>query len=180
MSKLGYLKVVSLSPGTFAGGLMVVDDRGLPIDFRYTDPVTPSKVQQLLYGKALDRYVRQDVIFKHLTEKMEQRPALLLVDDEHLLGLSASVPVAMVVETRMPPLREGAYSQPITATEFLLQLGETGSPIRVRLANSEPGAAEKVSELLLEAARQGLDPAEPFGRIRGALDVLCAPSSARE
>jgi hypothetical protein len=88
--------------------------------------------------------------------------------------------MAMVVETRMPPLKEGSFSQPISDTEFLLQLGETGSPIRVRLPKAEPGAAEKVSDLLLDAARQGLDPAEPFGRIRGALDELCRPSSARE
>ena len=180
MTKLGYLKIVNLGAHSFAGGLMIVDARGLPLDFRYTDPVVPSRVQQVLYGKALDRHVRQDVIFKHLAEKMEPRPALLLVDDELLLGLSAAVPVVMVLETRLSPLREVAQLQTVSETEYLLQAGETGSPLRLKLGKPEPGLVEKVVEILLEVVAEGLDPVEPFGRIRGAVDTLCAPSSAHE
>lgn len=178
--KLGYLKVVNLPGGSFAGGVMVVDSRGLPLDFRYTDPVTPSKVQQVLYGKSLDRHVRQDVIFKHLAEKLEPRPALLLVDDELLLGLTASVPIALVVETRLAPLREATTLQTVSETEYLLQAGETGSPLRIKLSKAEPGGAEKIAELLLEANSEGLDPTEPFLRIKAALNELCAPSLVRE
>jgi hypothetical protein len=180
VTKLGYLKIVNLGPHAFAGGLMIVDARGLPLDFRYTDPVNPSKVQQILYGKALDRHVRQDVIFKHLAEKMEPRPALLLVDDEVLLGLGASVPVVMVVETRLAPLREVAQLQPASETEYLLQAAETGSPLRLKLPKAEAGLPEKVAEFLLEAVSQGLDPVEPFNRIRGAVEALCVPSSVHE
>jgi hypothetical protein len=180
MDKLGYLKIINLGPHAFAGGLMIVDTRGLPLDFRYTDPVSPTKVQQVLYGKALDRHVRQDVIFKHLAEKLEPRPALLMVDDELLLGLGASVPVVMVLETRLAPLREIAQLQMVSDTEYLLQAGETGSPLRIKLSKAEPSLAEKVAEILLHAVAQGMDPVEPFGRIRGAVDALCAPSSAQE
>jgi hypothetical protein len=180
MNKLGYLKIVNLGAHAFSGGLMIVDTRGLPQDFRYTDPVNPSKVQQILYGKALDRHVRQDVIFKHLAEKMEPRPALLLVDDELLVGLAASVPVVLLTETRLAPMREVAQLQPVTETEYLLQAGETGSPLRMKFAKNEPGLPEKVAALLLEAVANGMDPVEPFVRIRGAVDTLCAPSSAHE
>lgn len=178
--KLGYLKIITLSPGSFAGGLMVVDGRGLPLDFRYTDAVTPSRVQQILYGKALDRHVRQDVIFKHLAEKIEPRPAMLFVDDEHLLSLGASVPVVLVTETRLAPLRELAQMQEVTDHEFLLQVAETGSPIRFKLPKADPALAEKVASSLLAAVQQGLDPVEPFSRVRGAVETLCVPSSARE
>lgn len=180
MTKLGYMKIVNLGPHAFAGGLMIVDARGLPLDFRYTDPVNPSKVQQILYGKALDRHVRQDVIFKHLAEKMEPRPDLLLVDDELLLTLPAVVPVVMVLETRLSPLREVAQLQMVTDTEYLLQAGETGSPLRLKFAKSEAGLPTKVADLLLEVVAEGLDPVEPFNRIRGAVETLCAPSSAHE
>ena len=180
MSKLGYMKIVNLGSHAFAGGLMIVDGRGLPLDFRYTDPVQPSRVQQILYGKALDRHVRQDVIFKHLAEKMEPKPAMLLVDDELLLGLASSVPMAMVLETRLSPLRELAQLQTVSETEYLLPAAETGSPLRIKLAAAEPGLAEKVAELLLEAVSEGLDPVEPVNRIRGAVETLCAPSSAHE
>ncbi|MDB5099297.1 MAG: hypothetical protein JWM80_3718 [Cyanobacteria bacterium RYN_339] len=180
MIALAYVKIVALPGNAFAGGVMVVDGRGLPLDFRYTEPVQPSKVQQVLYGKSLDRHVRQDVIFKQLAAKIDPRPALVLVDDEILLGLAAAASVALVVETRLTPLREVALVQTVTDQEVLLQAGETGSPLRVKIAKAEPGGAEKAAEALLEAARQGLDLTEPFNRIRGALEVLCSASSARE
>jgi hypothetical protein len=177
---LAYVKIIALPGNAFAGGVMVVDGRGLPLDFRYTEPVQPSKVQAVLYGKSLDRHVRQDVIFKQLAGKIDPRPAVVLVDDETLVGQAAAAPVALAVETRLTPLREVGLIQPVNEHEFLLQTGETGSPLRVKLAKAEPGGFEKVGDFLLDAAHQGLDPIEPFNRIRGALEVLCSASSVRE
>jgi hypothetical protein len=180
LTKLAYIKIVALTPSSFAGGVMVVDLRGLPLDFRYTDPVQPSRVQQLLFGKALDRHVRQDVIFKHLAEKLEPKPTFLLVDDELLLNLSGAAPVVLVTETRLAPLREASQLQSATDAEFLLQVGEAGSPLRFKLGKPEPGLAEKVADAFLEAARQGLEIVEPFSRIRGAVNELCSAPSTRE
>lgn len=176
--RLAYVKIASIAPGTYAGGLMVVDARGLPVDFKYTEPVVPSKLQQVLYGKSLDKHVRHDVIFKHLLERLDPRPTLVLVDEEGLLGLPASVPLAYVVETRMAPLREVATLAPTAEGEWLLQVAETGSPLRFRLPKGDVGGEGRVAELLLDAAKLGLDPVEPFARVRGALELVCAPSSA--
>jgi hypothetical protein len=178
--KLAYVKIISLPGQSFAGGVMVVDGRGLPLDFRYTEPVQPSKVQQVLYGKSLDRHVRQDVIFKHLAGKLESKPAFVLVDDELLLGLEAAAPTVLVLETRLNPLREIALVQGVSEHEFLLQVGETGSPLRIKIPKADSALEQKVVDTLLESARNGLDPTEPFGRIRGAVEVLCAPSLVRE
>jgi len=181
-ARLAYLRIVTFASGVYAGGVMVVDSRGLPLDFRYTEPLEPTKLQAMLYGKSLDRHVRHDVIFKHLVEKVEPRPALLLVDEEGLLALPAPMPVVFLVETRLPPLREQGV---LTATaepersgaagfsEWLLQVAETGSPLRFRIAKPEPGVETAVAELLLAAVAGGLDPVEPFGRVRGALDLVC-------
>ncbi|HEY9722326.1 MAG TPA: hypothetical protein V6D47_09940 [Oscillatoriaceae cyanobacterium] len=177
--KLAYLKVVHLAPHVYAGGLMVVDERGLPLDFRYTDPVTPSRVQQILYGKALERHVKQDVIFHHLADKIEPKPAFLLVDEEQLLG-ATGVPTVLVVETRLAPLHQATELQVISDVEYLLQLGETGSPLRFKFAKAEPGLADKLADALLAATRQGLEPTEPFGRVRGAVETLCSPSTERD
>ncbi len=178
--RLAYVKITTVGPGTFAGGLMVVDARGLPVDFKYTEPVVPSKLQQVLYGKSLDKHVRQDVIFKHLVERIDPRPTLILVDEEGLLPLAAAAPLVYVVETRLAPLREVATLQATNEGEWLLQVAETGSPLRFRLPRAEAGDESRVAELLLEAARAGLDPVEPFGRVRSALELVCAPSSAAD
>lgn len=173
--RLGYVKIAAVGPGAFAGGLMVVDSRGLPLDFKYTEPVTPSKLQAVLYGKALDKHVRQDVIFKHLVDRLDPRPDVLLVDDEALAGLLAAVPVLFLVETRIPPLREASALQAAAEGEYLLQVSETGSPLRFRVPKGE--APERYAELLVSVARMGLDPVEPFQRVRGALDLVSAEAA---
>jgi hypothetical protein len=91
--------------GAYAGGLMVVDLMGLPLDFRYTEPVTPTRLQEVLYARTLDRYMRAELLFKHLCVRIEPRPALLLVDDEILLTQAAASTVVYVAETRLPPPR---------------------------------------------------------------------------
>lgn len=180
-TRVAYAKIIGQATGSYAGGLMVVDSRGLPLDFRYTDPVVPTKIQQVLYGKTLDRHVRLDVIFKHLLTQLDPRQTtLLFVDDDQLLDLASPVPMAHLVETRMPPLKEvSAYQEVASDGAYLVQATETGSPLRFRVAKREDGAVDRVVNVLVECGSRGLDPAEPFARVRSALEHACLPSSDR-
>lgn len=175
-TRLAYFKTMVWASGAYAGGLLVVDETGLPLDFRYTDPITPTRLQELLYGKTLDRHMRGEVLFKHLCARIDPKPTLLLVDDEHLLAIPAAATVVYAAETRLPPFREAAELQDVSETEWLLQAAETGSPLRYKL--QAPGEEEAVATVILTAAAAGLDPLEPFNRVRGALEVACAPSLA--
>ncbi|MEB3197640.1 MAG: hypothetical protein VKP62_10600 [Candidatus Sericytochromatia bacterium] len=176
--RLAYFKTMAWASGAYAGGLMVVDENGLPLDFRYTDPVQPTRLQEVLYGKSLDRHMRQEVLFKHLTARIDPRPNWLFVDDDQLLHLTACAPVVSLAETRLPPLREAALCQVLSETEWLLQAGETGSPLKFRAYKPESGAIESLVDTLVLVADCGLDPVEPFNRVRQALEIACAPSSA--
>ena len=53
---LGYV-LVDGSEGVFRGAVLVTDFRGIPADFRYTDPLRPSRIEKILYGSALDVYL---------------------------------------------------------------------------------------------------------------------------
>jgi hypothetical protein len=55
---IGYLDVQQLDPAGYLGGLLVVDDFGLPVEFRHSVALRPTKLQRTLYGDALDRYLR--------------------------------------------------------------------------------------------------------------------------
>ena len=41
------------------GGLLLTDESGIPLDFRYVEPITPTKLQAVLYGKALESHLLQ-------------------------------------------------------------------------------------------------------------------------
>jgi hypothetical protein len=86
-----YLLISAPLPNVYLGGAMVTDSYGLPLEFRYTDPIQPSRLQQVLYGAMLGQYIKQDVIFNHLLKSLESQFRFLLVNDESLLQASSKL-----------------------------------------------------------------------------------------
>jgi hypothetical protein len=171
----GYLVVQADDRGTYVGGLMVTDTSGLPVDFRFTDPVTPTRLQRALYGGVLDRYLRTEVVLRTLFDALEQPPSLLIVDDATLLDEPIDLcPLAFVGPSGSdaigPPGTRSSSGQ--GANTLLLQVGGTGHPLRVTL----PAASEHeplVVETLL-ALSERMDVLEPLERVRDALGVIVA------
>ena len=83
-SSLGYVTVEG-AEGQFRGASLVVDLRGIPMDFRYTDPIRPSRLERILYGSALDVYLREELIL------------------QSLLGGGGGEPVALDLRRGRPP-----------------------------------------------------------------------------
>lgn len=71
--------------GKFIGGLLSVDERGIPVEFKYTDPVVPNELQKILYGSSIDTYLKGELIAKTLLKKMEKKPDFVFVHDPELL-----------------------------------------------------------------------------------------------
>ena len=82
---LGYLTIDS-QENYFRGAALVTDSRGIPTDFRYTEPVRPTKLERVLYGSALDIYLREDIILDNLLGAVEAKPSLWLLTDEDLIA----------------------------------------------------------------------------------------------
>ncbi|MBQ9581383.1 MAG: hypothetical protein IJR21_03350, partial [Synergistaceae bacterium] len=72
---LGYMTIDG-ADGEIRGASLVVDFRGVPMDFRYTDPIRPTKLERILYGNALDVYLREELILQSLLNAVEARPSL--------------------------------------------------------------------------------------------------------
>jgi hypothetical protein len=173
----GFLVVRAGDDGTYVGGLMVTDASGLPVDFRYTDPVTPTRLQRALYGNVLDRYLRSEVVLRTLLDALDAPPSMLLVDDPDLLDEPIDgFPVALVAASKAEPIGPaGTRSAEGTGT-FLLQATATGHPLRVSLPTGSPHEAAVVDALVALSAR--MDVLEPAARVQDALDVIVAGEAA--
>lgn len=184
--KLGYLMVTSPVPNVYIGGLMVTDAHGLPIEFRYTEPIQPTKIQQVLYGQVLSAYIKREVILETLLKSMESKFKCLLVEDEHFLDYAAKGYVVIRLSaTKSAPLGSVGKTQDIAPGEILLQVTAEGSPVRINIP-PQPGSLKNPSELaesdsnkspdaisLLLEAGQGMDVTEPLKRIERALEIIC-------
>lgn len=155
---------------------MVTDSFGLPLEFRYTEPVRATKLQRVLYGDVLETYIQTDVILANLLDRLEQKPPLFIVSDSLFLGAleRSGRSVVWLASTRGTPLKEHGATQEIAESEFLLQLGEAGGPTRVKCAApSGEGRLSKneITALLSEAAKS-MDVLEPLRRVEAAVRLL--------
>lgn len=172
---LGYVLSLSVVEDVFMGGAMVTDAYGLPLEFRYTEPVRATKLQRILYGDVLEKYIHGDVIAGNLIGRLEQKPDLFLVSEPALLDTiqSAGKRAILLLASRVPPLKEFGALQDISETEYFLQVTDSGSPVRIRLPGQGGDAAlrAEATRLLTEAART-MDLTEPLARVASAIKML--------
>ena len=170
---LGYVLSLSVAEDVFMGGAIVTDAHGLPLEFRYTEPVRATKLQRILYGDVLEKYIHGDVIAGSLIGRLEQKPDLFLVSEPALLDTAgaAGKRAVLLLASRVPPLKEFGATQDVSDTEYFLQVSDSGSPVRVRLPGQDAALRAEATRLLTEAGRT-MDPTEPLARVEAAVKML--------
>lgn len=172
---LGYVLSLAVSEDVFMGGAMVTDAYGLPLEFRYTEPVRATRLQRILYGDVLEKYIHGDVIAANLIGRLEQKPELFLVADSALLEAAseAGKKAVQLGASRVPPLKEFGAWQDVSDSEYFLQISDSGSPIRIRLPaqGTDSHLRAEATRLLTEVGRT-MDPAEPLERVAAAIKML--------
>lgn len=172
--KLAYFMAVK-EGASYLGGLLVTDTSGIPLDFRYTEPITPTRLQGILYGKSLEPHLKEEVIQKTLLKELKAAPDLFILSVTELAGGwsgDAKYPVLAVQKSQESPLARAGETFRVGPRELLLQLAEGAAPLRVMFAAAvEPAAQEQAVAKLLEAGYH-MDLAEPLERVTAALQSL--------
>lgn len=182
MSKttLGYMLFFSSTPGTYTGGIMVCDEKGFPLEFRYSEPIVPTKLQQILYGNVLEKYIKLDVIAENLIKSVSNALSYLVVQDdlslEHSFGEGISIFRLSLTNTNQ--LEKAGKSFKIKKKEYLVQPTEKSMPVRLQFPSSDAYSEEKIENILLDIINVGqlIEISEPFERVQKALELVCQQS----
>ena len=176
-SGLGYI-VIDGNEGLIRGALLVVDVRGIPLDFRYTDYIRPTKLERILYGNALDTYLKQELILQSLLDAVEVDPQLWICNDMNLLNpLKDTGHVKAVLispSTRQPLDSIGSIESTSEPNVFYLQADGVSAPLRLVFANGTRSDEIQNSASLLVEAASTMEITEPFLRIQKALLSLAS------
>ncbi len=79
----GFLSISGSLDAGMIGGLLLLNQRGRPLEFHCTSPVRPNRAQTILYGATLREYVVGEQIAPALLRKAKRSPTFLWTDDSH-------------------------------------------------------------------------------------------------
>lgn len=134
----GYLLVVEDEVYGHTGALLVVCDRGRPLEFHCTEPVQTTRAQEILFGPTLPSYLCGEQIGGALLAKAKLPISVLLTLDQETATAGEAAKLVTLV------LKEGSDTPP-----ELARLAETIHP-------AEP--FERVREAIREAQRMVAGP----------------------
>ena len=172
--QLAYLLVRDVSEESWSGGLLVTDRRGLPLDFRYVEPIHPSRLQKLIYGSALKRYLLLDAIAATLLKAANPNAEWIFTSDPMLLELNGEISGRFVAigNGEKKPLNGVGEWRAEGAGNIILQIRPTGPPVQLVFEASSEKETEKIAQELSELSHD-MDFAEPLDRVGEALIEIC-------
>jgi hypothetical protein len=156
---------------SYLGGMMIVDERGIPIEFKYTDIINPTKLQKVLYGDVLEKYLKEEVIMGNLVEKIENKADIYFVDklENQVLSKFVNEGVAVIRDSQSKALENIGEFEFVKENEAIIQIDERQSPIRAIL---EDGRGNELVNKIVALGLEG-NIIEPFDRVEEALRLIC-------
>ena len=171
-NSLGYIAIDG-ADGLFRGASLVVDFRGIPIRFYYTDPIKPSRLERVLYGNALEVYLREELILESLLNAVDAKPSLWICREPDLLvplkSLTKGKVLFLASSLRSPMDAAGNVESTGESGVYMIQADSVSAPLRaVFPANTKEDEVKQSAAVLVDAAKT-MELLEPFGRIQKAL-----------
>jgi hypothetical protein len=155
------------------GAILVTNQVGVPLEFKYTDPVSATKLHKILYGSSLERFLHEVVIRDRLSKEIRSKPEFYLApyEEKEFLGVMAGK--EMIAVQKFNSLA-GETSGPFTRVrdrEAIVEL-EDGPALRLAFSTSDEAIQNKMVTWLQEMA-QTMDLLEPMDRVNSALMTIC-------
>ena len=146
---IGYLSVLEVPSGNgYSQVLFIVDENGYPVDYAYTDNITITETQRLLFGTTLRHYLITKVFGTQLLDDIESVPSILFVDSEDLLAIRENIEVPV----------------------FYLDRNKRYENSEKGLVTNEKYSNDRVeAKGILETCEENFDISEPFSRITEAI-----------
>jgi len=172
---LGFLSLCETSNHDgYLGAILVTDLQGIPQEFRCTHPVKPTTLQRPLYGDTLESYVGVNLCGIPLIESIQNKPSLIVVNKDFLLGVrtgSESPTVFIRRAGEAIEIKTLGDSQGKSKRERIDCPTGRFQPVVIMPHygySDDTNSARKI----LESVFTYLDPIEPFERMAKAIEVL--------
>lgn len=172
--ELFFLKLLNVNSEAFLGGLLKTDLLGIPIDFKYIEPIKPTKLQKILYGKSLEHFINFELISKNLLNEVSG-DSPILVDNPLIFEVheKENIIFLSLFEDKVDTFdgNQKIIEFKKDENEYLIATGNLNYKLKFKAQPSE-----ELQNLTIEAA-ENFDLLEPFSRISEALEHIWQSSS---
>jgi len=156
------------------GAILITNEIGVPLEFKYTEPVTATRLHKILYGSVLDKYLHETVIRDRLGREVRSTPDFFITsyDEKEFLGSISNREMVAVQKFNLPPGDlTGSFSR-IREREAIVELEDEHVFLRLAFSTPNESVQHNIAAWLQEIART-MDVLEPLDRIVSALTSLC-------
>lgn len=174
---IGYIDIYRSGKNDFIGGVLITDRLGIPVEFRHTETVSPSKVQKVLYGQALEKFLKCETLARCLLKDIEKKPSLLVVPDADYYPLTKlfNFPFVQLGKANREPMQQHGDFAEVSETEIHVQVLSMRHPLRIRVDRKNAPTLPAVKGIVLDVGRT-MDLLEPLTRVQSALAELIVES----
>ncbi len=176
--QVGYFCHIGLD-GRHLGGILVTNEIGVPLEFKYTEPVALHRLQKTLYGAALDRYLHETVTRDPLARELHSDPKYVITgyEEKEYLGTFGGREMVALQGVRSASSDPGGSFGRARGREALI-LTEEGPGLRAAFSTSDEGVQESIIAWLQGVSRT-MDLLEPLERVKAALKMLAGEERRR-
>ena len=156
------------------GAILVTDQIGIPLEFKYTEPVVATKLHKILYGSVLEKFLHETVIRDRLGQEIRSLPDYFIAsyDEKDFLGPVANRNMMAVQKYSLPPNELSGTFNRIREREAVVELEDEQIYLRLAFSTSDEKLQHTMVAWLQEIART-MDVLEPLDRITRALNSIC-------
>lgn len=152
----------------YVGGVLVIDSKGLPQEFRSTSPLRPTVAQRALYGRSLEPYAFNELIGVRLIRSLKLKPEICFVESPELFEIreSSQMPIIRLSQVDNASLMNGSVDDGI-------RISNTRGRTKDLVADQHPNFDDiRYVQHLIETISDSIDLLEPFERVETALRSL--------
>lgn len=172
-TRIGYIDILGDPRAGYIGGVLITDRVGVPVEFRHTELVNPGRVQKVLYGKSMERFLKCESLAKCLLTDLENKPDLLVVPDGeyYLLTRTFNFPFVQLSKAAKEPLQKHGETVDVSESEALIQIATVREPLRIKVDRKNAPAMAGLKTVLADLGRT-MDLLEPATRVQAALKEI--------
>jgi len=173
LNQVGYFRHLRIDE-KHMGGILVTNQIGVPLEFKYTEPVTATRLHKILYGSVLEKYLHETVIRDRLGHEVRSSPTYFICsyDEKEFLGRVADREMMAVQRYSLPPGEVSGPFSRLREREAIVELEDDEVFLSLAFSTTDETVQHSMAAWLQEISRT-MDILEPLDRITSALTNIC-------